>query len=284
MVDEESKIIDLHTRTEYRPDMAALARSHVAAARHKMGLSPSEFAEVLKPLLPNQPLTTGLIENWETAAVPPGDVLIAAGLVAKAGPLRAEDDPSHDVVRHITGNRFADVAAVFASRSEFSSRLPTQDLFAGAARIDAVGLSLNVLCQQYADDQLRDLIEGGTRLRCLFLAPGCGAILAREREEGHVAGHLSALTEVNIQILTERVRNRLSDEAKPRLLIATYEETIRFNIMCIDQRVAVVQPYLPTHRGVESPTFLLRRRPRGTGLFPVFEHVFDSMLERSTPR
>ena len=191
---------------------------------------------------------------------------------------------SDEVVSHLLGNRFADVAAVFASRSELNSQLPPQDLFAGAATVDAVGLSLNMLCQQYSDDQLRDLVEGGARLRCLFLAPGSGAIMAREREEDYAPGHLSALTELNIQILTERVRNRLSEEARPRLEIATYQETVRFNILLIDQRVAVVQPYLPTHRGVESPTFLIRRHPRGTGLFPIFEHVFDSLWERSTPR
>ena len=283
MADEEGQVIDLHSRTSYQPDMAALARSHVANARRRMGLSTKEFAEVLKPLLPGQPLTGGLIENWETTAVPPGDVLVAIGLAARSAPVRANGDPADDVMNQLLGRRFADVAAVFTTRSEFNSHLPPQELFSGATSIDAAGLSLNMLCQQYPDDQLSQLVEGGTTLRCLFLAPGGDAIANREHEEDYPAGHLSALTDLNIQILREKVRNRLPDNARPRLQLATYDETIRFNVVIVDQQVAVVQPYLPVQRGVESPTFLVRRRSHGTGLYPLFEQVFTWLWERSTP-
>ena len=87
--------------------------------------------------------------------------------------------------------------------------MPPQRLFAGATKIDAAGLSLNLLCQQYADQDLGALIEGGTSVRCLFLAPYGTSIAEREREEGYPAGHLSALTEMNQQILLQRVRERL---------------------------------------------------------------------------
>ena len=63
------------------------------------------------------------------------------------------------------------------------------------------GLSLNVLCQQYANNRLRDLAERGARLRCLFLDPAGDATKAREREEGFPEGHLAALTELNIRTL-----------------------------------------------------------------------------------
>ena len=59
--------------------------------------------------------------------------------------------------------------------------MPPQRLFAGATKIDAAGLSLNLLCQQYADQDLRALIEGGTSVRCLFLAPYGTSIAERER-------------------------------------------------------------------------------------------------------
>jgi Domain of unknown function (DUF5919) len=89
----------------------------------------------------------------------------------------------------------------------------TQRLFADATKIDAAGLSLNLLCQQYADQDLRALIEGGTNVRCLFLPPYGTSIASREREEGYPAGHLSALTEMNRQILLQRVRERLTEDA-----------------------------------------------------------------------
>ena len=157
-------------------------------------------------------------------------------------------------------------------------------MFADAKRIDAAGLSLNMLCQQFPDDDLRSLIEAGTELRCLFMAPYGKAIQAREQEEDYDAGILSALTEMNISILTQRVRQRLPEEAQQRLCIATYDETIRFNVMLVDRRLAVVQPYMYGARGVESPTLLLRRQHGMAGTFNTFEHTFDWLWERRTDR
>ena len=48
---DDSNVVDLGSRSGYRPDMAALARTQVAAARERLGLSPAEFAAVLTPLL-----------------------------------------------------------------------------------------------------------------------------------------------------------------------------------------------------------------------------------------
>ncbi len=82
----------------------------------------------------------------------------------------------------------ADVAAVFASRSEFAASIELSALFDGASRIRAAGLSLNMICQQVPDHQLRRMICDGTHLTCLFLDPGGEAIKAREREEEHPGG------------------------------------------------------------------------------------------------
>jgi len=279
---DDSNVVDLGSRSGYQPDMAALARAQVASARERLGLTTEEFARVLKPLLGWGP-SPGVISNWETDATPPGDVLIAASIVTQAAPMSAEEVDTDDLMHQLLGNRYADVEAVFPTRSEFMSAMPLQRLLGAAARIDAAGLSLNLLCQQYADQDLRDLIEGGTGVRCLFLAPYGAWIAEREREEGYPAGHLSALTEMNRQILLQRVRARLSEEARPRLQVATYDETIRFNVLLVDDEVGVVQPYLSTARGVESPTFLLRRRRKRPGLYAVFEQMFQWLIEQSTP-
>jgi hypothetical protein len=280
---DESNVVDLGSRAGYRPDMAALARAQVAAARERLGLTTEEFAEVLRPLLGWSP-SPGVVANWEADATPPGDVVVAAGIASQAAPLSPDGPEDEDLIHQILGNRYADIEAIFATRSEFLSRMPPPTLFAGATQIDAAGLSLNLLCQQYADHDLRQLIDGGTSVRCLFLAPYGASIAGREHEEGYPAGHLSALTEMNIQILRQRVRERLSGEARERLQIALYDETIRFNIVLVNREVGVVQPYLPTARGVESPTFLLRHRDSGPGLFGVFEHVFTWLWERGIPQ
>jgi hypothetical protein len=283
MTEEEDRIVvDLGSRAGYRPDMAALARAQVAVARERLGLSTHEFAEVLRPLLGWSP-SPGVVENWETEATPPGDVLIAAGIAAQAAPLSADDSKQDDLIGQVLGRRFADVEAVFPTRSEFMGHMPPQALLADANQVDAVGLSLNLICQQYADHDLRALIEGGTSVRCLFLVPYGASIASREKEENYPPGHLSALTEMNIEILLQRVRERLSPEARDRLQVATYDSTIRFNIILVSSEVGVIQPYLPGARGVESPTLLLRRRGGGMGLYEIFERVFLGLWEGRHP-
>ncbi|WP_433499071.1 DUF5919 domain-containing protein [Sphaerimonospora sp. CA-214678] len=45
----------------------------------------------------------------------------------------------------------------------------------------------------------------------------------------------------------------------------------------------VVRPYLPAARGVGSPTLVIADDTAADGLFPVFDQVFTSIWERSTP-
>jgi hypothetical protein len=64
---DDSNVVDLGSRTGYRPDMADLARSQVATARERLGLTPAEFAAVLTPLLGWEP-TPGVVTRWESDA------------------------------------------------------------------------------------------------------------------------------------------------------------------------------------------------------------------------
>lgn len=174
----------------------------------------------------------------------------------------------------------ADVVAVFPSRSEFMHKLPPHELFDGAQRIRMSGLSLNLLCQHYPDKALLDLLESGTSVECLFLAPEGHHIKAREREESQPPGHLATLTRLNIEAL-RRIGTRLSPDAQARLQIRTYDESLRFNITIIDNRSCIVQPYLPDARGVESPTLVMERKDGTMGLYDTFTQVFESMWDRA---
>ena len=52
MVEEQTgTVVDLRTRSTYRPDYAALARNRLAVARRSLGLDHSAFAALLTPLL-----------------------------------------------------------------------------------------------------------------------------------------------------------------------------------------------------------------------------------------
>jgi Domain of unknown function (DUF5919) len=173
--------------------------------------------------------------------------------------------------------RWQDVTAVYSTRSELMSNYPLHALLDSATSIRACGLSLNLICQQYGVHGLRRMIERGGSLQCLFLDPDGRAIRLREQEENHVPGTLSERTRMNIRSLQDRVRTQLSEDARSRLEIAVYDETIRFSIVLVDELVAIVQPYLPALPGTDSPTFVLRRLWPDRGLFPVFDAVASTL-------
>ena len=277
----DSNVVKLSSRRGYRPNLGESARQQVATARRATGLTASEFAEVISPLLGWTP-SAETIESWESTVVPPGDVLLAVGLVAQAAP-QPPNLTEPDFVSDILTRKFADIEAVFATRSEFASKMPPHTLFDHAKEIRAVGLSLNLLCQQYADEHLRHLVESGSSVQCLFLDPAGEAIKAREVEEGYRPGYLSALTDLNIQILDQRVRQRLPEQVREHLKIAVYDETIRFNITIVDASIAIVQPYLHAARGLEAPTLVLRNDGSPSGLFPAFEQTLNWLMQRGRP-
>ncbi|WP_405432415.1 DUF5919 domain-containing protein [Micromonospora sp. NBC_00617] len=94
-------------------------------------------------------------------------------------------------------------------------------------------------------------------------------------------GHLSALTELNIQNLTRRIRTQLAPGVRDRLAVRVYDESIRANVLLIDDRLCIVQHYLPRMRGVDCPTMVIERTAQTSGLYAVFDDIFTSLWERS---
>jgi hypothetical protein len=83
----------------------------------------------------------------------------------------------------------------------------------------------------------------------------------------------------------QRLRARLPESVRDHLRLATYDETVRFNIINIGQpeaSIAVVQPYLPHARGVDSPTLVIRRNDQ-PGLFETFSRVLTDLADKATP-
>jgi hypothetical protein len=173
----------------------------------------------------------------------------------------------------------ADVVAVYPTRAEFLEEIPPKALFDRAKRIDMVGLSLNLLCQNYPDTALTKLVASGAVVRCLFLDPDGRHIRERESEEGLEPGALRSLTRLNVQVL-EHVREGLPRNAKGSIDIRIYDEPIRFNITVVDDTRCVVAPYLPKARGVQSPTFVARKSSVD-GVFSTFRDLFEAMWDDS---
>lgn len=178
-------------------------------------------------------------------------------------------------------HRLRDLTGVYPTRSDAQAAMPLLRTIARAECVEAMGLSLNAICQGISDVTLTELIENGLSLRCLFLDPEGSATEGREDEEGFARDHLAELTRTNITAL-QRVRDRLSAEAKDRLQIRTYDEPIRFNITVVDRQQAIVQLYLGRARGLDSPTLVMESRDdEPHGLFPVFEQTFNETWKRA---
>lgn len=174
---------------------------------------------------------------------------------------------------------YAGLTNVFLTRTEFTSENPTGILFDCASHIQMSGISLNLLCQQFADRRLHALIKNGTCIECLFLDPEGASIKLREEEEGLSVGELSALTTININWI-KRVRDNLPNEYMPLLRIGVYDQTVRFNFIFIDGDLCVAQPYLPGIRGLDSPTLMVKRLAE-PGLYQTFFSSFEWIQKKS---
>ncbi|MEV0091445.1 SAV2148 family HEPN domain-containing protein [Streptomyces sp. NPDC050738] len=200
-----------------------------------------------------------------------------------------------DAVEDLVGDRYADVIGVHPDRVRLQRQLPAEDLFGGARRVDAIGIGLNLLVQNFSGRRLVRLAESGCRVRLLFLNPASSAVKRRERELGLKKGELSRSVEMNI-LHMRRVRSRLRDPGA--FQIHVFDETPRFTAYLVDgdgsDGLAVVQTYLRRTRGMEAPVLVLRGGGRGVvkagadteseqGLFTTYREEFESVWTDSRP-
>ncbi|MFJ1790337.1 SAV2148 family HEPN domain-containing protein [Kitasatospora griseola] len=198
-----------------------------------------------------------------------------------------------DVVEELVAGRYSDVVAVHPDRVRLQRDLPVEDLLDGARRLDAVGIGLGMLCQNYTGKRLVRLATDGCRVRLLFLNPASSAVRRRERELGIGRGELGRSVEMNIMHV-RRVRARLRDPGS--FEIRVFDELPRFTAYLVEgprttgaggrrrsTDVGVVQPYLRRARGIESPALVLRggagQEAGGTepGLLEVYREEFEDL-------
>ncbi|MEU6487518.1 SAV2148 family HEPN domain-containing protein [Streptomyces sp. NPDC046887] len=198
-----------------------------------------------------------------------------------------------DAVEDLVGDRYADVVSVHADRVRLQRLMPAEDLFGGARRLDAIGIGLNLLVQNFSGRRLVHLAESGCRTRLLFLNPASSAVKRRERELGLKKGELSRSVEMNI-LHMRRVRARLRDPGA--FQIQVFDETPRFTAYLVDgdgpDGVGVIQSYLRRARGMEAPVLVLRGGRRTVvrshsepepGLFDTYREEFESVWTDSRP-
>ncbi|MDX2599837.1 SAV2148 family HEPN domain-containing protein [Streptomyces caniscabiei] len=234
----------------------------------------------------NRALSEAVLAQAERAAAKLLEILGAGSDVPSARRLPV------DAVEDLVGDRYADVVGVHPDRVRLLRQFPAEDLFGGARRLDAIGIGLNLLVQNFSGRRLVRLAESGCRVRLLFLNPASSAVKRRERELGIKRGELSRAVEMNI-LHMRRVRSRLRDPGA--FEIQVFDETPRFTAYLVDgdgsDGVAVVQTYLRRTRGMEAPVLVLRGGNRvlkadengEVGLFDTYREEFEVAWADSRP-
>ncbi|MBW8794633.1 MAG: hypothetical protein JF597_13815 [Streptomyces sp.] len=234
----------------------------------------------------NRALSGAVLDQAERASARLLEMLGAGGDVPSARRLPV------DAVEDLVGDRYADVVAVHPDRVRLMRQFPAEDLFGGARRLDAIGIGLNLLVQNFSGRRLVRLAETGCRVRLLFLNPASSAVKRRERELGMKRGELARSVEMNI-LHMRRVRSRLRDPGA--FEIQVYDDTPRFSAYLVDgdgaDGVGIIQSYLRGARGMESPVLVLRNSGKvvksddvvETGLFPTYREEFETAWADSRP-
>lgn len=235
----------------------------------------------------NRALSEAVLAQAERASARLLEILGSGTAVPSAERLRV------DAVEDLVGDRYADVVSVHPDRVRLQRQIPAEDLFGGARRLDAVGIGLNLLVQNFSGRRLVRLAESGCRIRLLFLNPASSSVKRRERELGLKKGELSRSVEMNI-LHMRRVRSRLRDPGA--FEIHVFDETPRFTAYLVDgdgpDGLAVVQSYLRRARGMEAPVLVLRGAGRDVvrvgqdtehGLFQTYREEFESVWADSRP-
>ncbi|GGZ34667.1 hypothetical protein GCM10010387_30830 [Streptomyces inusitatus] len=235
----------------------------------------------------NRALNEAVLAQAERASARLLDILGSGAGVPSADRLPV------DAVEDLVGDRYADVVSVHPDRVRLQRQLPAEDLFGGARRLDAIGIGLNLLVQNFSGRRLVRLAESGCRIRLLFLNPASSSVKRRERELGIRKGELSRTVEMNI-LHMRRVRARLRDPGA--FEIQVFDETPRFTAYLVDgdgpDGLAVVQTYLRKARGMEAPVLVLRGGGRSVvragqegehGLFQTYREEFESEWADSRP-
>ncbi|AXG80982.1 SAV2148 family HEPN domain-containing protein [Streptomyces paludis] len=235
----------------------------------------------------NRALNETVLAQAERASARLLEILGAGGGTPSSGRLRV------DAVEDLVGDRYGDVVSVHSDRVRLQRQIPAEDLFGGARRVDAIGIGLNLLVQNFSGRRLIRLAESGCRIRLLFLNPASSAVRRRERELGLRKSELSRSVEMNI-LHMRRVRSKLRDPGA--FEIHVFDETPRFTAYLVDgdgpDGLAVVQSYLRRARGMEAPVLVLRGGGREVvrtgqdtehGLFQTYREEFESVWTDSRP-
>jgi hypothetical protein len=277
-----SNVVNLHGHAGYKPDLATLARAQVSSARERLGLTHDEFAELLAPLLGWTP-SAEVVESWETAVVPPGDVVLAAGMTAQdtshnilAVALNSDAERVLSLLSSAIGDldRIAgspDVVRAYAMRG-LIARPEWNNMIRGAKRhlwlygMAELGYAL--------DDEVPTITASASNddcdVRILLLNPEYEGIPDIDVHEGSPPGTLAARIRSSLARFAQ-----MQERCDGRMKIRLYNAPPTVSIVRGDDRM-LITPYLRFFIGSNSPTFELRHTPEGN-IFERYARHFETM-------
>jgi hypothetical protein len=282
---EPGKVIGLTQRSGYRPDLAALARNHVIIAREQLGITVEDFASRLTPLLGWSP-TPEVVRSWETQVTPPGDVILAVGLLT-------QDRPRDIVPVPLTENagRLVDLMSSVigdlertASSPDVVRIYPTRGLIARQEWNDFIdGVTGPIWLYGMAemgyavDDQVPGILSAaadrGCEIRVLLLDPAFPAIEDIDLDEGNPPGTLAP----RIRAALARFQ-LMADACGAPMRVRLYNATPTVSIVRADAKM-LVTPYMRFFTGGNSPTLELREY--GGNVFERYARHFEHMWQQA---
>lgn len=188
--------------------------------RREVELALDELEVARNVVSRNRALNEAVLAQAERASARLLEILGSGAAVPSADRLPV------DAVEELVGDRYADVVSVHPDRVRLQRQLPAEDLFGGARRLDAIGIGLNLLTQNFSGRRLVRLAESGCRVRLLFINPASSAVKRRERELGLKKGELSRSVEMNI-LHMRRVRSSSATRAPSRSTSSTRRRASR---------------------------------------------------------
>lgn len=240
-------------------DFAELARKEITAARKALGHDAGAFAALLGEHLTWEP-TAAAVRGWETTAVPPGDVVLAAQYLARIA-------AGVDVPSYVGGD--PDVVHAYGARRDIARPMWQDIIRDSTEHIWLAGLAE----QGYANDIgvpgiLERAAAGGCEIRVLLLDPDYPLIDGIDADEGSPPGTLAARIRGSLHRF-QRMASRCAGRMHVR--VAPTPPTVSF-VRGDDQMLAT--PYVRYLTGGDSPTLLLEQSPGGQ-IFAQYEQHFN---------
>jgi hypothetical protein len=174
--------------------------------------------------------------------------------------------------------RYLDTACVFDSRTSFDNCIGIQRIFSQSKEIKAVGISLNSIILNWGTANLTHAVRNtGCQIKMLFLNPDCKVTKSREKDESLIEGTISQLTKTNINLLKKAIMELGCEGDK--LSYRVYSKVPFINMYIINNEIIILQHYLSGLRGQESPVYVIRDEGNETGLFHLYNTVFDRVWD-----